>query len=237
MEGPDRQTDLARAGKGNADKGRRTTNRKTKSKRRTLRFENAGVADVVSAEESPAGIYCGAGAHKDSLVREESHPFRTAVNTRVVGTNSAGDTKWKPMLDSVPRRKIALQRARTPAASWKVDRQIASTATGGERKSQANKDNRLDVFHRGKPPEGDGRRTQRTNGCPTASASTIGAVRATVASRLSRPGRWVVPSGRFDGERTVTGGHPSGRSSGGCCGVEHPCARGAVMSFCALTGC
>ena len=143
----DRIVGYDRLGQG---QGNQSTNLKTKPKRCTFRLENVGVADVVSAEEGPSGIDRGAGPRKDPLVREESHPLRTAFDTRLVGRNSAGDAKWKPVLDNTPRRKIKLQRSRILILSRKADRQITYTA-GGERKSKTNKDYRLDAFHRSKP--------------------------------------------------------------------------------------
>ncbi len=152
MEGSNSKTYLARERKGEADNGRRRTNRKPEAIRNAPRWPKSGVGfgDAEGAEEGLAAIDCGGSTRKDSLVREESHPVRTAVDTRFVGPNPAGDTKWKRMLNDFLERKTEIERLALPG---KVDRKTV-TAAGGERKSKANVDNSPDVFHWSNPSRG-----------------------------------------------------------------------------------
>ena len=152
VEGSNSKTYLARERKGEADKGRRRTNRKPEDIRNAPRWPKTGFGfgHAEGAEEGLAGINRGGSARKDSLVREESHPVRTAVDTRFVGTNPAGDTKWKPMLNGFLGKKIEIERLAPPG---KVDRKTG-TAAGGERKGKANVDDSPDVVHWSNPSQG-----------------------------------------------------------------------------------
>ena len=102
-----------------------------------------GFGDAVSAEQAPVVLGDRSGAREDPLVGGQRHPVRTALDTRFVGRNPAGDTKRQPMLDSSARRKRELERIFSPR---KIDGKTASAA-GRERKSETNVDEGSGELH------------------------------------------------------------------------------------------